>query len=42
MTTGKETAYDNPTGEATVQKHHSIPHIRRIGEEKEEDARRPR
>jgi putative transposase len=27
-------AYDNPTGEATVEKHKYTPHIRRIGEEK--------
>lgn len=26
--------YDNPTGEAAVEKHHYIGHIRRIGEEK--------
>lgn len=31
-------AYDNPTGEAAVLKHHYIPHLRRIGEEKLEDA----
>jgi putative transposase len=34
--------YDNPTGEATVYKHHYIPHIRRIGEEKLDDAGEPR
>ena len=27
-------AYDNPTGEAAVEKHQYTPHIRRIGEEK--------
>lgn len=27
-------AYDNPTGEAAVAAHHSVPPIRRIGEEK--------
>lgn len=26
--------YDNPTGRDAVDKHHYIPHIRRIGEEK--------
>ncbi len=26
--------YDNPTGEAAVEKHHYTGHIRRIGEEK--------
>jgi putative transposase len=26
--------YDNPTGHATVETYHYIPHIRRIGEEK--------
>lgn len=27
-------AFDNPTGEAAVEKHHYVGHIRRIGEEK--------
>lgn len=31
-------AYDNPTGEEAVHKHIYIPHIRRIGEEKLDDA----
>jgi putative transposase len=34
--------YDNPTGENTVHKHNYIPHIRRIGEEKLDDAGAPR
>jgi putative transposase len=31
-------AYDNPTGKEAVRKHNYIPHIRRIGEEKLDDA----
>jgi putative transposase len=31
-------AYDNPSGEEAVRKHYYIPHIRRIGEEKLDDA----
>jgi putative transposase len=35
-------AYDNPTGEETVLKHHYIAHIRRIGEEKLDATGEPR
>jgi putative transposase len=31
-------AYNNPTGEETAYQHHYLPHIRRIGEEKLDDA----
>jgi putative transposase len=31
-------AYDNPTGRAAVVEHQYVPHIRRIGEEKLDDA----